>query len=188
MQYTVGGVQIISALATLALVWLTYQHVNATRETVSEMKAAREVQERPYIIVDVETPRGWIIAVKAENVGNGAAKDVRFKFDPPMVSSQGYNLSEVGLFKQGLDFFPAGKQISTFFDSAPAYFKDDTRPVVFDVAISYADATEDRKYESTIRLDLSAYKELRFLGEKGMRELVEEIGRLRDEIGRIAGG
>jgi len=135
---------------------------------------------RPYIIVDFELS-GHIIEVVTSNIGNKAAKNVQFLFDPELIASDGRNLSKsFWLFKQGARFLPPDKKISTIFDT----FRDDPksgRDLIFHVSVFYQDM-QGNPLESHIDLDLSMYKGLRFIQRKGIDDVVNTLEKIEGHI------
>lgn len=161
-------------IAMLAAIF-SFLGVVVTWMTVQEMKLAREAQERPYVIMDFDLSDPPIINLVVSNIGNGAAKDVKFTFEPDPVTSDDRNISKsVLLFRDGISFFPPGKTISQFFDMLHAYLGAN-KPLTFDVTISYRDAQGSRKYKDFMRLDLSMFKGRHYIVRKGIHDLVKEI-------------
>lgn len=145
-----------------------------------EMRQAREVQERPYIIVDFELA-DWLIDVAVSNIGAGAAKDVKFAFNPELVASDGRNLSEsFWLFKEGAAFLPSGKKIPTLFDASNQYFGSG-KPLVFEVDISYKDMG-GKAWTTSMKLDLSMYKGRLFVQRKGIDDIAKSMQKLEAQI------
>jgi hypothetical protein len=51
--------------------------------------------------------------------------------------------------------------------------------LTFDVTVLYRDARGDRQYEDSMQLDLSMFKGPLYIAQKGFRDLVEEIEKVR---------
>lgn len=157
--------------------------------SVRETQLAREMQERPYVIMDFDLSDKGIINLVVKNIGNGSAKDVKFNFLKPMITSDGRDIAKLPLFEQGLRFLPAGKEISQFFDTSVGYFGD-ARPPIFEVSISYYNGQGSTFYEDPpIKLDLSAYKGMYYIQEKDFNDLVKEVENiskhLRDMVSKL---
>lgn len=166
----------------LASVFVALLATLAAWQTVREMRLAREVEERPYILIDFDFSNRPLIDLVVTNIGNGSARDVKFHFQPDMITSDGRNISELRLFKDGLQFFPPGKMISQFFDTSIAYFRDE-HSTTYEVAISYYNATRTKHYQDPpISLDLSAYRGISYLERKDMNDLVKEIKEVRKSL------
>lgn len=173
-------------VALLATVF-SFLGVIATWRTVQEMKLAREAQERPYVIMDFDLSDPPIINLVLSNIGNGAAKGVKFRFEPDLVASDDRNISKsVLLFRDGIKFFAPGKTISVLFDMSHAYLAAN-KPLTFNVTISYRNAQGTREYKEFMELDLSMFKGRHYIIRKGIHDLVKEIEKLNKEISRAIG-
>lgn len=172
-------------LALFVLVAVTMLYALFTQQMVVEMRTARELQVRPCVLVDFEFPRGWLMEVVVKNIGDGPARDVRFRFDHPLLNSQGQDFSEYPLFHESIEFLPPHKEIRAAFDSATKYFgKKAQLPLKIIGRISYADATGQR-HDDPLVIDLSIYKNLSFFGHKDMNDLVKEVEELKRAISQM---
>lgn len=184
-----GNVTLASVMvAMVSSIWAAIGAVAAWR-SVRETQLARETQERPYVIMDFDLSDIPIINLVVRNVGNGSAKDVRFNFLKPMITSDGRDIGKLPLFEQGLRFLPAGKEISQFFDMSHRYLGDE-RPPIFEVSISYFNAQGSISYEDPpIKLDLSVYKGMHYIRQKDFNDLVKEVGNIskqsQDMVSRL---
>lgn len=170
-----------TAFATVILALVTYN-------MVAEMRRSRIEQARPYIFVDFDIPYGeQLIHIIVKNIG-GAAKNVKFKFNPELIDSRGRNVSNGAIFKNGINFFPPNKEIKQLFDYAPDYFERDL-PLKFDLTVTYSDFktekgstdSEKQPFEETFTLDLSTFKDLQFVERKGLHEIAESMDKLAKE-------
>lgn len=161
----------------------------ATYKMVDEMRASRIEQSRPYIFVDFDIPYGeQLIHIVAKNIG-GAAKNVKFKFDPELIDSSGRIVSNGAIFKNGIDFFPPNKEIKQFFDSAITYFESG-KPLEFSLTVTYFDHKKDEdskeaekhSFEETFNLDLSTFKDLQFVERKGLHDIAESMEQLAKDM------
>ena len=179
--------ELIGVIIAMLAAIFSFLGVVVTWMTVQEMKLAREAQERPYIIVDFDLSEAPVINLVVSNIGNGAAKDVRFSFEPDLITSDERNISEsVLLFRQGVRFFPPGKTISQFFDMSHAYLGAN-KPLTFDVTVSYDDVKEGKEYKESMQSDLSMFKGRQYIVRKGVHDLAKEIEKLNKEISRAIG-
>lgn len=105
--------QTVSAAATLVLAGLAFAQVHELRET-------RREQQRPHVIVDADYSNSPLVDVVLRNIGQGAAKDISFKFSDRMESpgskqtSDILPISEQPYFKQGMDYLAPGAEIRCF--------------------------------------------------------------------------
>lgn len=151
---------------------------------VTEMRETRELQTRPYIILDFDF-QGAIMNLVVKNIGNGAAQNVQFQFEPHLVNSEGIDVSEYHIFKDGIPFLPPDKEIPQFVDLGTKYFKGTQRPRQFNVKITYEDAGGANHYGDSIPLDLSIYEKLRI---EGLKDVPEHLSDLKEEVKKLREG
>ena len=175
--------QTVSAIAILLLAGLTLGYVLVTRAMVEEMKTAREMQQRPYIIIDFDFYKTSLCDMVIKNVGNGAALDVQINFEPDVIYREpDIKLSDLPVFQQ-LNFFPAGKEIRFFFRN----MRDKSKVSIqnqFNANLRYKDSA-GKVYDETLSLDLTWHKKLMFARVKDFDDLVktvEEIAQSNDKI------
>lgn len=159
-------VPVLGSIATVVLALLTFR-------MVQEMKLAREEERRPYVYVDFLFDSN-IIFVVVKNTGRNGAKNIKFTFSKPLISSKKRNISEIKLFKEGLDFLPPNKEIKTWLDTAPSFYKSGL-PTSYDVEVQYIDVVSNNEYTEKFRLDLETYKGIIYLDRKTIHNVVEEL-------------
>lgn len=164
------------ALEALAVVFTVFYAIKQYQDT----RSARKEQERPYVIVDFEIA-DWLIDVAVLNIGAGAATDVKFSFNPELITSDDRNLSQsFWLFKEGAAFLPSGKRIATLFDASNQYFAS-RKPLAFQVDVSYKD-TRGAAWATSMKLDLSMYKGRLYVQHKGIDDIVKTLEKLEQHI------
>ncbi len=159
----------------------TRDSAKASERMVEEMRTAREEEVAPYIIAYFDVPHGSSTTyLVIKNVGKTAARDVRMQFDPPLANSDGTSLQDIPMIKHGIPSFPPAYEIRTFFDTGYSYFQHEELPMAYTASITYRGGLDDQLHQATYVLDLSVYKGLSWLQEKGIRQLVDETKRLSD--------
>jgi len=194
-------VQIGTLIALIIYVIKTWQMASASKksaeiseEILKEMKESRDQEIAPYVVAYFDIPYGKLcIYLVIKNVGKSVAKDVKLEFQPPLKNSKGEEINDIPLIKDGIGSIPPGYEIRTFFDSGISYFNKSNLPLTYKVKISYSGGLrlDTRNIEQV--MDLSAFKGLIFLNEKGMHELVKEVEKLvkhndniRQELKKVA--
>jgi hypothetical protein len=86
------------------------------RDTLLEMRAQRTAVGRPQVIVDDDYDRLPEVDIVVRNVSQGAARDITFEFSARVESSEGFVVSDLPHFKQGMDFLAPGGEISCRWD------------------------------------------------------------------------
>ncbi len=173
---TIDVLTLLLALATAALAFFTWRNVVATRAMVNEMKASREEQSRPYIIIDLIAPKLNICDMIIKNAGNGSAFNIRVTFSPDVMYFTKVKLSQLPVFQQ-MKFFPSGKEIRFFFGSM---LDEPIKSMKqFQAGIEYEDST-GKKYLENITLDPHLHRSLAYLTEKDMDDLVKSVDEIAD--------
>jgi hypothetical protein len=149
---------------------------------VREARRLREDQARPFVVIDLVA---WqtIAEFQIKNIGLTIARDVRFEFDPPLVSSRDSRvnrkpLAETNLFKQGIPTLPPGKTVNALFDTLPSRIKEGL-PDDYSVRVSYKDALGKEHAETTT----VGYGFLRDVGRITRRDM-HDVHRRLEEIAR----
>jgi hypothetical protein len=102
--------QILSSLGTLVVaLGILYQGREARR--------ARIDQFRPQILVDVDYTGHTTVNVVVRNIGGGAASDIEFQFSAPMESSNGWDITEMPYFQNGINFMAPHTDIVAVWDT-----------------------------------------------------------------------
>lgn len=171
-----------AVLVYVVLGWFAWRQLNETRRL-------RELQTRPYVIVDFEFRR-FLINLVIKNIGATPARDVRVTFDQPLRGSAAIqrDINEVAALTQPIPMLAPGRAITLAFDSGPQLFKDASLPRVYTANVTYRDASGKRPYiDPPYILDLRQYAEA-LLDPKGVPELVEEVGKLRAMLEKWSDG
>jgi hypothetical protein len=176
---------VINAVFVVVLGVGYYFLFKSNREMLQEMRAQRTAMGRPQVIVDGDYDSLPDVNLVVRNVSEGAATDITFDFSAPIESSNGFVVSDLPYFKNGMDFLPPNGEVCCYWDHL-----DDLIPVLREkglesgikVTTRYRDLAGE-SYETTWTLNPSIYKESRFVKHKGMTDLVnavEELARSRD--------
>jgi hypothetical protein len=124
-------------------------------------------EPRPDVILDVLFERG-LLFLELRNIGGQPAVDVRVRFDQPLVGIEGTTeVSDLPLFRK-LAFLAPGREIMAFLDSSASYFAR-RQPTRLAATLTYRDR-EGRRYEETIKHDLSVYRELGYVSQAPDRD------------------
>lgn len=147
----------------------------------------RERQTRPYVVADLrDNPSGTSVFLVVFNYGNTAARNVRFQFDQPPVSSvwdeQNSPLAEMNLLKAGVPTLPPGKEVVAMFDSIPERLERGL-PMSYSVYLSYEDQTGAKTYgPEEYVLDLKLYVGLLAEGTRGLDAIADSLQSIDQQI------
>jgi hypothetical protein len=155
---------LIVAVAAGVLVWLQ----------VRQGRHIREDQTRPYVIVDFEF-RASFVAIAIDNIGTTAARDVEFRFDPPLKTPAGNDL-KIAIFSDGVPMIAPGRRILIPYGSGTSLFSDDnTAPLRYKVRLHYTDLTGKRRYDDPVLvLDLGPYKHS-MIGRDDLHQIYQNL-------------
>lgn len=106
-----------NVLLTIVFAIGYYVLIRQQRETLNEMQEARMSGGRPQVIVQADYNRLPEVDLLVRNVQGGAAREIEFSFSAPVESSDGFIVSDLPYFKEGLDFLEPGGEISCYWDS-----------------------------------------------------------------------
>ena len=173
---------ILLFVATLILAGLTAAYVLNTRNTLWEMKEARDAETRPYVIVYFDVPHGELWAdLVVKNVGKTVARNVKMLFDPPLQNTDGPSLMSLPMIRDGIPMLPPGYEIKTTLDFTQKYFKSGL-PMFYNVTVTYAGGMEDKERQTDCVADLSAFEHLTYIERKDLHDLVLRVEKLTAEV------
>jgi hypothetical protein len=169
----------------IAVIGLGYYYtVRATWATVREMRAEHAAGGgRPLITVSEDYANLPNISLIVQNVGQGPAKDISFEFSAPVESSDGFVLSELPFFAEGLNSLAPGAKIGCYWDTL-----DNLLPLIKEGKIA-SDITVTVRYkdlnlnplEHEWDINPRLYEGIRNVDYSGMTDLVEMIDRKIDD-------
>jgi hypothetical protein len=159
--------------------WVAYRQVR-------EARRLREEQARPFVVIDLVV---WetIAEFKITNIGPTIARNVRFKFKPPLQSSRDSKatttaLAETNLFKRGIPSLPPGKEIIALFDQLPTRIERGL-PDDYEVTVSYRDGL-GKKYSEAMSVGYGYLREVGRVNRYGLHEIHRELKGLAREVKR----
>jgi hypothetical protein len=140
------------------------------------------------VVIDFDA---WqtLIYLRVKNIGQSIARNVTFKFVPPLDSTwdgkqaEGeYRLAELQMFAAGIPSLAPGKEHSTIFDQFPDRLPAGL-PNRYEVEVCY-EGPNGTKYTDLHALSLDHYVGLLRVEQKGLHELATTLDKIRREIGR----
>jgi hypothetical protein len=171
----------------IAVIGLGYYYtVKATRATVEEMRAEHTAGGgRPLVTVSEDYANLPNISLIVQNVGGGPAKDISFEFSAPVQSSDGFVLSELPFFAEGLTSLAPGAKIGCYWDTL-----DNLLPLIKEGKIA-SDITVTVRYKD---LNLNSlehewdvnprlYEGIRNVDYGGMTDLIDLLDRKIEDNG-----
>lgn len=159
------------------------------KQTIGEMQESRLSGGRPQVIVQADYKRLPEVELVVRNVAAGAAKEIKFEFSDTVESSDGYVVSDLRYFEEGLDFLEPDGEIKCYWDSL-----EDLLPLLKDrgldggviVTVSYK-SLAGTKYTDTWRINPLLFEGYRDSSYKGMEELVETVEKIQKDLQELTG-
>jgi hypothetical protein len=136
---------------------------------------------RPLVIVYEDPDKLPNVNLVVQNVGSGPAKDVSFEFSAPIESSDGFVLSELPVFREGMTSLAPGAKITCYWDSLDdllPWLKKKMGSEHIEVTTHYKDLAGD-SYRTTWDVQPGVFEGVRNVDYKGMNELVEAVEEIK---------
>lgn len=152
----------------------------ASQDMVREMREVRTTGGRPLITISEDYERLPSLNLVVQNIGSGPAKNISFEFSSEVVSSDGFVLSKLPIFEEGItDLAPRAKIVSYWdrLENLLPMMKEGRLQREISVTVSYEDLL-DIAYEHTWAIAPWRYEGLRNVDYGGMSDLVEAVQRL----------
>ena len=154
------------------------------RSQVQEMNQARTTGGRPLIIVTEDYENLPTVNLAVQNVGHGPAKNITFEFSSQVESSDGFVLSELAFFEEGITSLAPGGRIVCYWDELgnlqPMYREGGRLERRITVTVSYQDITGG-SYSHDWEIDPTLYQGLRTVGYRNVSELVDVVEKISEE-------
>jgi hypothetical protein len=162
-----------------------YYTTKAIRSQVDEMARQATTGGRPLIIVSEDYENLPTINLIIQNVGPGPAKNINFHFSSPIESSDGFVLSDLTLFQEGITSLAPGARIVCYWDEL-----ENLQPLIREgslernatVTVKYQDIAGGN-YSHDWEIDPGLYEDLRTQGYRNMDDLVDAVEHVAEEIG-----
>src|ERR687898_2652755 len=157
------------------------------RSQVQEMNQARTTGGRPLIIVTEDYENLPTINLVVQNVGYGPAKNITFEFSSSVESSDGFVLSDLAFFEEGITSLAPGGRIVCYWDeleNLQPMYQEGRLERSITVTVNYQDITGG-SYSHTWEIDPLLYQGLRTIGYRDVSDLVDIVERIAEEgVGR----
>ena len=182
-----GNSGAVNAILAAILVFITGVYAYLTRRLVLESKQLREMTMRPALVVTAEIHEIHInlINLRVENIGGGAARNVRLRTNREFMIGIDRSLNELGLFKRGIPLLGPGRNIETFLANAIDKVLHQQEPL--EVTAEYQDAT-GRKFEEIFLIDFAAFENLSRVGDAPLHTIAKSITQLQENIRNLSNG
>ncbi len=173
--------QIISAVA-IALGYLLL--IKNQRKMIRERREEHAAGGRPQVVVTADHSHSPEIYLVVRNFTQAPAKDITFDFSAPVESRDGYVLSELPYFKDGLPFLAPEGAITCYLDSLPSLaplLKEKGLEEGIGVTTRYKDLAEE-SYKTEWKLHPLLYEGARIEPSLGMNDLVNAVQKISENV------
>ena len=171
----------LSNAVTFATALFTYVYVALTGLMVRQMMKSQEEQLRPYVTADLDYSSGRLNLI-VQNIGQRAAQNVSFAFDPDLIGAGDRNYSK-SHFKEPLAFIPPGKTIKYFI----AWGNELTAGKCsqkYEVVITYS-YLKNQKAEERYKLDISPFMGMLYQKTDNLNDVVKALGEISRSLNEI---
>ena len=127
-----------------------------------------------------------LVMLCIENVGTGAAHDVKFTTDPPSIPSLDIPFEKIGFLKSGIGYFEPGRKIEQFLVSVIDKF-DELKQTQLKITVTYKDST-NHKREQIFHLDFSEGVGFSQIGSPPLYEIAKATKEIQKDLNRIITG
>lgn len=168
ISIVLAALQGATLIAIIVYVCATFRIATTSSRSVEEMKASREQEHAPYVVVFFDLPYGedWITLV-FENTGASVAQDIQFYFTPELQTSSEMTVrmqrdfKEIPLIKRGfITSLTPGSEIRTAFDKTSWLFGEEV-PRDYTVHLSYVNGMTGKRFSREEQIGVSHYESLR---------------------------
>ncbi|AHY47145.1 Hypothetical Protein RradSPS_1862 [Rubrobacter radiotolerans] len=155
----------------------------ATNEMVREMREVRTTGGRPLVTVSEDYESLPSLNLVVQNIGSGPARNISFEFSSPIASSDGFVLSELPIFREGITDLAPSAKIVGYWDRL-----GNLLPMIeagrlqreVSVTVRYEDLL-GTVYHHTWAIAPWRYEGLRNVDYGGMSDLVSAVQRLAEQ-------
>lgn len=155
----------------------------ASQDMVREMREVRTTGGRPLVIVSEDYESLPSLNLVVQNIGSGPAQNISFEFTADVVSSDGFVLSDLPIFQEGITNLAPGAKIVGYWDrlgNLLPMIKAGRLKREISVTVSYEDLL-GLAYSHTWAIAPWRYEGLRNVDYGGMSDLVDAVQRLTNE-------
>ncbi len=160
-----------------------YFTIKTLQNQVQEAFQARNTGGRPLVIVTEDYENLPTVNLVVQNVGPGPAKNITFEFSSPVESSDGFVLSDLAFFQEGITSLAPGGRIVCYWDelgSLQQMNQEGRLERNVTVTVNYEDILGG-SYSHNWEVDPLLYQGLRTIGYRDTSDLVDIVEKISEE-------
>lgn len=149
-----------------------------------------EAELDPFVTIYIEPQRiyPYFLDLVIKNVGRGPARQLTFIVEPdvPLWSNDTHRLTNIAIFRRGMDFLAPSQEIRTFYGT---YFELVKDPI--SIHVSYSKESLHRKAEqvrSSFILDVTQFEGIGSIGEAPEKIATDALKSIAKDVGWIRQG
>lgn len=174
--------------AILAITTIVYALI--TGRMLYETKKMRESQTEPDVFITIQPMERArpLLNLVIQNIGLGAAYDLKFKVDPDIEMRSGRKLSDVNFMKNGFLYLAPKQKLESFIASSIEQAQKKEYTLHY-ITVSYRNKNK-KSYEATFVLDFTEYFGMLYTDNdpfKGIIDKLETIHKDIDSVSRSSG-
>ena len=173
----------IIGIVTIVLVIITSYYAHLTRKQL-------RTGNTPEIAISLRPHQAYIHCVMLciENIGTGAARDIRFQTELSFKPDGERALGDVGFLKNGIDYLGPGEKIEHFLVSVIGKL-DKLKETPLEIGVTYTDSVKlKRRHERTFCLDFGEDEGLATVGRSPLFEIAKATKDIQSDLRRITTG
>lgn len=182
MRWVAEAIRFINQNSGAMLTLATIIYAAITAWMLRETKKMREIQTEPDIFITVQPQERatFILNLVIQNIGLGAAYDLRFKVEPNIEMRSGFSLSNVNFIKNGFRYLaPKQKLECMVAQTIEEAGKKET--TLHEITVSYKNKTK-KSYQATFVLDFTEYFGMRYVKDDPFEGIIHKLQDIHADI------
>jgi hypothetical protein len=172
-------------LFTFIVTFATVFYAIITAKLFSETKKMREAQTEPNIFLTIQSKNEdfFLKDMVIQNIGQGAAYNIKFELDSDFEFLKGRFLSKLNLIKNGLKYLAPNQKISFFIGSIPNLIQRKIN-TIFSIKIKYENRL-GQSYENKYTVDFSEFFGMTHVGEPSLQKISTNLEKIQKDIHKM---
>jgi hypothetical protein len=168
---------VIIAIGYFMMIRLYRQMVAVYDRMLHFMEAESTSLGRPLVVIHEDPEKLPNLNLIVQNVDSSPARAISFGFSAPIESSDGFVLSELAVFREGMTSLAPGAKLTCYWDELANLLSRIQEGKIarhVEVTTRYEDLA-GASYETTWDIQPHVYEGIRNVDNKGINELVETV-------------
>jgi hypothetical protein len=157
-----------------------------TGRMLNETKKMRKSQTEPNVFITIEPVEQArsLLNLVIQNIGQGAAIDLKFKVEPDILLVTKKNLSEVNFMRQGFSRL-APRQRFEFIIANVITLPKEEPTTVHKITVSYKDKNS-KLFNTTFELDFTEYFGMPYVEKDPYEGIIKKLDSIHQDIERVS--